>query len=56
MDFVARAFRGVGFREVRLLREASDLEGRRRLAARTAGCRAPRSRRLVSAGAMLAVR
>jgi hypothetical protein len=36
MDVVARAFRGLGSREVRSLREASDFEVLRTLAARTA--------------------
>jgi hypothetical protein len=36
MDVVARAFRGLGFREVRSLRGASDFEVLRTLAARTA--------------------
>jgi hypothetical protein len=36
MDVVARAFRGLGIREVRSLREASDFEVLRTLAARTA--------------------
>jgi hypothetical protein len=36
MDVVARAFRGLGFREVRSLKEASDFEVLRTLAARTA--------------------
>jgi hypothetical protein len=36
MDVVARAFRALGFREVRSLREASDFEVLRTLAARTA--------------------